>query len=354
MAKLLCFSALLATLNFASAAPPGAAPEAITRPKSYAALGDSFASGLGSGFPVDDNVLCQRQDGSYPARLVKSGVFRDGLERFSNQACYGNGMDDLDTQINNLGGQKFDLVTLTIGHHDFKLEALPTACVYQIRGPDIPDPQAFCDQALRNSHREYFYIARFEILAEKIERILKEVLNEGGQLFITNYPVPFGVPELEDICDTVSFSPHDPALTMTYANRRFFNSIVHGLNYMIETVVLNFGYNVQLMDFNKMFEGKRFCEPDRMDPIGANDPGVFLTDARTTLKFPDFSPNPEELRFQINLDEDTMYDLKQKSVFHPKAAAHRALAQHIANKLEHMIALEKIRKGKGNGFGRQN
>ncbi|PBP26000.1 esterase [Diplocarpon rosae] len=347
MAKLLCFSALLATLNFASALPPGGEPGAITRPKSYAALGDSFASGLGSGFPVDNDVVCQRQDGSYPEQLVKSGFFRDGLERFSNQACYNNGMEHLDVQIANLKGQRFDLVTLTVGHHNFKLEGLPTACVYQIRDPDIPKPQKFCDEALRISHREYFDIGKFEALAQRIEIIQDYVLSKDGQLFLTNYPVPFANPEREDLCDTMSFSPQDPALTMTYANRRFFNTIVFGLNHMLETVVLNFGYNVQLMDFNSLFKGKRFCEPERQDPIGADDPSVFLTDVRTTLKFPDFSPNPKELLFQNNLDEEFKHDLKRKSVFHPKAVAHRALAQHIANKLEHMIALDKIRNKKG-------
>ncbi len=64
MTSLLQISAFLALLNFAAATPVPAENkiEACTfnLPSSYAALGDSFAAGLGSGFPVDnDGTPCR-------------------------------------------------------------------------------------------------------------------------------------------------------------------------------------------------------------------------------------------------------------------------------------------------------
>ncbi|KAI6708389.1 hypothetical protein PZA11_007643 [Diplocarpon coronariae] len=374
MAKLLWFSALLATLDFASATPPvpkwptpsetpssSKPPPAsadrplsfkpfIERPISYAALGDGFASGIGSGFPTDNNFDCARRDGSYPAKLLETNLFSRGLLMYNNQACYGQGIEDLDRQIGNLAGAKYDLVTLSVGYHDFILERLPTACVYQIIDKQIPDPSEFCAEAISESLEQYGNSTKHHLFAKKIAHIKEKVLSPNGQLFVTNLPLFFGTPQYGDVCDSRSLSPFDPpVLKMKFLTRLAINFIIRGIDDVIRFTVQQAGPNVHLVDLERMFRRKRFCEMGALDPIGADSPHVFMNDMRTIQDFPGpdlISDHNSDLKqpekkqkvsFQSNLSLLQKSTLKHRSVFHPKPEAHKAIAQEIYQQMDFLI-----------------
>lgn len=94
-------------------------------PIKVAALGDSYSAGLGSGrFLTGSNDgrdnACARMDGSYPWLLSKLNPFHIGVGHLPDfVSCSGNRLVDIDKQIQNLQGRKFDAVTLSISGNDF-------------------------------------------------------------------------------------------------------------------------------------------------------------------------------------------------------------------------------------------
>ena len=94
-------------------------------PIKFAALGDSYSAGLGSGRFLShsndgkDNA-CARMDGSYPWLLSKLNPFHIGQGHLPDfVSCSGNVLEDIDRQIERLEGEKFDIITLSISGNDF-------------------------------------------------------------------------------------------------------------------------------------------------------------------------------------------------------------------------------------------
>lgn len=74
---------------------------------------------------------------------------------------------------------------------------------------------------------------------------------------------------------------------------------------------------MQFINFDKFFEGKRFCEQNNAaDPIGANNAQVFFNDLTTILPTPGVAPLANQT---VGLTGVNIMDLlQQASVFHPK------------------------------------
>lgn len=148
MSKLLHLSPLLSLLTYVSATlihtNTALQPSVFNLPKSYAALGDSFSAGLGSGFFLNksadgSDIVCARQNGSYPTQLLELNPFVDDHPSFEFTACSGDVLDDIDGQVAKLTGKKFDLITLTIGGNDFGFSDSAEACVYPTLAEGIKD-----------------------------------------------------------------------------------------------------------------------------------------------------------------------------------------------------------------------
>ncbi|KAI9049372.1 hypothetical protein LZ554_006406 [Drepanopeziza brunnea f. sp. 'monogermtubi'] len=329
MDKLFQISAVLAlVVNYASGIPLFG----VQTPKTYVAFGDSFSSGIGSGVLVDNDVACQRQTGSYPSQLVKLNSFL-GEKLFKYVSCAGNKLADIDDQVAELANQKYDLATITVGGNDFYFGAISSACIYQVTSSDVTDPQKLCDDRLDLGFAELRNSTLRAAFDEKLTRIDSQVLNKNGRIYVTNYPKFFAEPREGDACDSISFFPIAgmAALKMTAANRRRLNDLVSQVNELIESVVENYGNRVQLIDWDSLFEGKRFCEPrNSKDPIGANNPDVFFNDLTTSLEnsgVTDASQWTPGLKVNIS---DT---LQQNSALHPKAGGHRILATKLTSKI---------------------
>ncbi|KAL2072469.1 hypothetical protein VTL71DRAFT_11812 [Oculimacula yallundae] len=293
MAAIRRFSALLALLHLVSATPirTGNISEPCTfnLPSSYAALGDSFAAGLGSGIPVDGDVKCQRQNGSYPEQLFRLNPFNGTSSSFNFVACSGDKLKDIDAQVTKLAQKKFDLITLTISGNDFGFGSIAEACVYQTRSANITNPQKICDAALAIGEARVANRSIWDSFDQKLALIKSTSLNTGGRIFVTGYAKFFAPPLDGDACDSISFFPIPQlaALNMTASTRRRANSLVASVNHGIQKSTVKSGSDALFINFDKLYEGRRFCEAkNAKDPIGSNNPNVFFNDLATILPVP--------------------------------------------------------------------
>ncbi|MDQ0574594.1 SGNH/GDSL hydrolase family protein [Agromyces albus] len=105
----------------AQAVPGGPTQTAATSKVAYAALGDSYAAGVGGGGYLD---TCLTSPAGYPSLLsADPGVNHEAL-----LACTGATTADVTTQLSALTRQT-KLVTVTVGANDLGLDVLATACL---------------------------------------------------------------------------------------------------------------------------------------------------------------------------------------------------------------------------------
>lgn len=96
-------------------------PTSFSWVKNWAAVGDSFTAGIGSGNIYDNqesSKSCSRYDYTYPALMNQ--YFGKTVENFYFVACSGATTQDISTQISNLPSG-LDLVVLTAGGNDLCL-----------------------------------------------------------------------------------------------------------------------------------------------------------------------------------------------------------------------------------------
>lgn len=92
--------------------------------KRWAAVGDSFTAGIGSGSPLGSAISneadwkCSRYDRSYVQVLNRA--FGPTVDNFQFVACSGDRTDDIYTQVQKMDGN-LDLVIMTAGGNDLCL-----------------------------------------------------------------------------------------------------------------------------------------------------------------------------------------------------------------------------------------
>jgi hypothetical protein len=297
-------------------------------------------------------VECIRQDGSYPTQLRQFLPFLSPEDQlFDFTACTGDKLDDIDRQIAKFAGRRFDIITATIGGNNFGFEeiavhyhyliarpntnsAFQVACAYATITPGV-DAQAVCDTALDAAFAAVDDPAILDKFEQKFDLIKSSSLAPGGKIFVTGYARLFDDPIEGDACDQISFFPivERAALNITASNRLRSNKLTLKINALIEKAVFKAGGEFQFIDFDKVFEGKRFCEQGNADdPIGANNPNVFVNDLTTILPTPGIAPPDKQTPGLTGVDITD--PLQQVSVFHPKRSRpYTPLAAEIAFKI---------------------
>lgn len=97
--------------------------------KRWAAVGDSYTAGIGSGRQLGDlyhkldDWLCSRYDLSYP--MLVNGALGAAVEKFQFPACSGDRSQQIYDQINKMDGM-LDLVMMTAGGNDLCLVSFAT------------------------------------------------------------------------------------------------------------------------------------------------------------------------------------------------------------------------------------
>lgn len=121
--------------------------------KSYTAVGDSYASGVGAGYPAEQNAghpNCRRNKGSY-AYLFNQ---RHPVEDFEFNACSGQNSDSTTAAQINADNSEFrtpELVTLQAGGNDgAAFYKIATDCIY-----DLEFNGDKCDAAIKNAHNTF-------------------------------------------------------------------------------------------------------------------------------------------------------------------------------------------------------
>ena len=106
-------------------------PDDLSFIKKWAAIGDSYAAGIGAGNVVDKR--CSRYDGSY-ANLVNVQLGEDTTDiDFTYIACSGAKIPAITTQAESLdGGQQ--MITISAGGNDAQLIVALNDCVFTFKG----------------------------------------------------------------------------------------------------------------------------------------------------------------------------------------------------------------------------
>ncbi|RXZ67114.1 SGNH/GDSL hydrolase family protein [Agromyces albus] len=105
----------------AQAVPGGPTQTAATSKVAYAALGDSYAAGVGGGGYLD---TCLTSPAGYPSLLSAD----PGVRHVALLACSGATTADVTTQLSALTRQT-KLITITVGGNDLGVDVLASACV---------------------------------------------------------------------------------------------------------------------------------------------------------------------------------------------------------------------------------
>jgi lysophospholipase L1-like esterase len=244
--------------------------------RNFAAVGDSYAAGLGAG--VRDDAACSRYYDAYP-RLINRDA-RLGLSRLRNfqfAACSGHTSSQVtNLQIPGLDGN-VDVLTISAGGNDVGLTNVLNDCIYGWLAP----PQEKCNQTIETTesliHNDLPSSLDSMLLAAR-----RKLRPRIGRIYYVSYAKFFG--EDDPQCDSVSWSWYqsqlndDEKLYLTQDKRRKLNQLVELANTEIKAAVERAGAQVVYLDINQYYEiwGGRFCETGVVEPAPDSDILLFF------------------------------------------------------------------------------
>ncbi|OIW22887.1 SGNH hydrolase [Coniochaeta ligniaria NRRL 30616] len=207
----------------------------------WAAIGDSFTAGIGSGYqlgiPLTDDWFCSRY--SYSWVKILNYAFGPTVKNFQYPACSGDRTEQIFNQATNLNGP-LDLVMMTAGGNDLCLATMITNCIFLAwRGEDV------CTQILDKAQENIDTILKDNI--RDILSALNGVIKPGGYMIYSGY-APFFDTTNEDCGDLSkqywaikewwwwSYWFSTP-LKLTVDRRTKFNTLVANINQAISDVV---------------------------------------------------------------------------------------------------------------------
>ncbi|MEA2672713.1 MAG: hypothetical protein QOG45_2933 [Chloroflexota bacterium] len=167
----------LAVLSLLLVATGGGARAPAAGALAYAAVGDSYSSGTGSG--GEDGTACRRSANSYAAVFAKTSSGRYTLTDFA--ACTGATIASLEqSQLAALGPA--GLVTVTIGGNDARFGEIVTHCLWPGAGcrKDYPDEDQRIDSLAGPLHRVYGEIVAAAPAAQLLVLTYPQILRPRG------------------------------------------------------------------------------------------------------------------------------------------------------------------------------
>ena len=289
--------------------------------ESYAALGDSYATGAGTGHAIvwpPSDAKCGRFTGAYPKQIInanKGTIFR-------NLACGGSSTTSvLLSQVPWI--QDSRVITLTIGGNEVDFFKVVNDCIFQWV------PLASCSATISRS-RASIESDYFRQNLEKLVRRIVVDMDPGARLLVTGYAKFFNDETKQ--CDRVSFSRTNPEDTLTKARRVELNDLVRLLNTVIKTTAIDNG--AEYVDINAAFEGHRFCEEGVVEPDVQRNETWFLTVGSPGIS--DASSVVDLLHHGPDDHQQTLGHggIPEFAVFHPTMLGQRAIAESIMKQLE--------------------
>ncbi|OCT47221.1 esterase [Cladophialophora carrionii] len=297
-------------------------------PQSYAAIGDSYASGAGAGipgWPPYADFRCGRYSDAYPIQVANNSLINIERTKFKHLACGGlTSAVILRDQVPYIGDS--ELVTLTASGNDVNFFVVLNECVYHW------SPAIGCEAQIVKA-REIIETSALQNLENIISGAVQH-LKPGALFIVTGYARFFN--ERTDYCDNTTFSQTRPLDYLTKAKRRHLNQLVMMLNDVIKATALLHG--AVYVDIDHAFEGHRFCEPGVKEPdLGRADTWFFnIPPPPVVLSGSQSGPPQQLLGGTETPDPETVPEwpeMRKWRVFHPTGLGHHGISQVVVEEI---------------------
>jgi lysophospholipase L1-like esterase len=253
----------------------------------FVAFGDSYSAGIGTGSdgPEDD---CRRGLGAYPQQIALDLAKSQGgnyTTSFQFLSCTGSTTNEVlsgpkESQIDAFNASlPVDFALLTLGGNDLGFFQVMNACVfrfYNFWSGTCEDALEFARQQIESREFE-------DRLQMAILEILDKVRWEKKPWFlitVTGYARFFN--DITDACDEMSFGIWWDGPKLEKSLRLQMNALVLAVNAKLRKTIYRINSQfrkdkVLFVDYDKAFDGHRFCEPGIVEPdYGRVDTWFFL------------------------------------------------------------------------------
>ncbi|KIW66135.1 hypothetical protein PV04_08337 [Phialophora macrospora] len=297
-------------------------------PRSYAAIGDSYASGAGAGipgWPPYADFRCGRYSDAYPIQVANNSLMNIESTKFKHLACGGlTSAVILRDQVPYIGDS--ELVTLTASGNDVNFFVVLNECVYHW------SPAIGCEAQLVKA-REIIETSALQNLENIISGAVQH-LQPGAMFIVTGYARFFN--EKTDYCNNITFSQTRPLDYLTKAKRRELNQLVMMLNDVIRATALLHG--AVYVDIDRAFEGHRFCEPGVKEPdLDRADTWFFnIPPPEVALSGSQGGPQQRLVGETEMHDPETVPEwpeMRRWRVFHPTGLGHHGISQVVVREI---------------------
>lgn len=224
---------------------------------SYAAIGDSYSAGVGSGGTSLSGKPCYRNANAYPeiidryvARPLAVPAPGQPNPAFIFPACFGATTRELLPQLAGLPDESVSLVTLTIGGNDIEFAKIMKYCA--LRG--LPGAFKSCE-----SHNGKLFDADLAGLTKSLPALYKKIKNSpalapGARIIVLGYPrfFPAAPPKR---CPTGI-----PGAAFRAADMTWINQSISRLNALIAATAKPAGFT--FVNTYNSFDGHNLCDPE--------------------------------------------------------------------------------------------
>ena len=304
--------------------------------RGFVALGDSYSAGIGTGVDCKEDD-CRRGLHAYPALILADLAAHqepNSTAAFQWMSCTGAVTDDLLTggvssqidAFNTSAPMRPEFALLSIGGNDLGFFDIINACIFRF----YSYYSGTCEAALAAADKR---IASDEF-EQRLRVILLEILDKVRwekhpkfAVTVTGYAQFFNAETTE--CDEDSFGVWWGGPKLTSDIRRKMNAMVLAANAKLRRAIdeVNSRWftarpKVLFVDYDREFEGHRFCEPNVTEPAyNRTDTWFFLIGGPdnahnesqwpnvTTMARPDRALSP----LSVLVDPDTCLDAAKKS-----------------------------------------
>ncbi|KAK1984916.1 SGNH hydrolase-type esterase domain-containing protein [Colletotrichum cereale] len=253
----------------------------------WAAIGDSFTAGIGSGnqlgnlITLDETWKCSRFSYSYPQ--IVNQALGSSVKDFHYLACSGDRTDGIEKQAKALKGE-LDLVVLTAGGNDLCLAGMIKECVF------LPHSEKSCDEVLDKAQSNINNILKPNI--RKVLDALEDKMRKDSIVIYNGY-APFFNTDNEDCATKQSWALlewdwtsfwNTRVLPLTIERRKRFNALVNDINKAISEVVAEYDgkkkYRIAYSDWSEWPEivDGQMCSP-------SDDTGKYPNSKQPTMQF---------------------------------------------------------------------
>ncbi|OBT40328.1 hypothetical protein VE00_08476 [Pseudogymnoascus sp. WSF 3629] len=234
--------------------------------KKFAAVGDSFTAGIGSGDlydETDNSYDCSRYSYTYP--VIMDHFFGPSIDKFTYTACSGAISMGIFDQINALDDDQ-DVVILTAGGNDLCLSKIIDKC---IAGAATSDDA--CDAAIKHAQDALGSGGYFKDNIKDVLMAIDSKMAKDGIVVQVLYAQYFN--DKTDACTSEDWQIIDldagAGVSLSKKRRTQFNSLVVDTNKAIKEVVEEVAADAKTMtlvtadwDVWAPLTGGQFCEPD--------------------------------------------------------------------------------------------